>query len=88
MDDFLVFRKTKELYETNLRNLLQRFQVQGLTLNIEKCKFITQEVEFLGHMITPHGIKPIQKKIDAIKALPQPTNITELRSFLGIAQQL
>ena len=59
-----------------------------MTLNPEKCVFNTQEVEFLGHIITQDGIKPVTRKLEAIQQFKQQTNITELRSFLGMAQQL
>ena len=42
-------------------------------------------MEFLGHMVSKDGIKVDAKKIEAVKGWPVPTNLTELRSFLGLA---
>ena len=88
MDDFLVFGSTFEEYMGRLRALLKKFEEEGLTLNSEKCVFNAKEVEFLGHVITSTGIKPVNQKLEALTGFPQPSNITELRSFLGMAQQM
>lgn len=50
--------------------------------------FLPTEVEFLGHRITTEGITPLHSKVEAIQMFKIPANITELRSFLGMAQQL
>ena len=88
MDDFLVFGSTFEEYMGRLRALLKKFEEEGLTLNSEKCVFNAKEVEFLGLVITSTGIKPVNQKLEALTGFPQPSNITELRSFLGMAQQM
>ncbi|XP_042944520.1 uncharacterized mitochondrial protein AtMg00860-like [Carya illinoinensis] len=49
-----------------------------------KCVFRRQELEYLGHIITPQGVKVDDKKIAAMLALSRPTNISELRGFLGL----
>ena len=56
----------------------------GLTLNQAKCKLLLPSVEYLGHVIDQHGVHPSQEKVKAIKEAPEPHNISELRSFLGI----
>ena len=60
----------------------------GIILNIEKCYFRQTEVEFPGHKVSQHGVQLLREKLDAISDFPIPTSITELRSFLGMAQQL
>ena len=52
-------------------------------MNIEKCKLVNQEAEFLGQVITPERIKPIQRHIDTILNIPNPKNLEQLRSLLG-----
>lgn len=51
---------------------------------MSKCAFGKQELEYLGHIITHRGVKVDEKKIEAMVAWPRPSNITELRGFLGL----
>ena len=87
-DDFLVYGKTVKQLEERTEKLLQRFEKYGVTVNVRKCLFERTEMDFLGHSITKDGIKPLQSKMDAVKNFPQPTNITELRRFMGMANQM
>ena len=88
MDDFLVYGQTIEEHDARLERLLNRLAEHGVTLNREKCQFHQTQVTFLGHKISPQGIRPLQEKISALKNFPAPTNITELRRFIGMAQQM
>ena len=59
-----------------------------MTLNKEKCEFGKTTIKFLGHIITPEGISPDLHKTTAVKNMKQPSNVSELRGFLGMANQL
>ena len=87
-DDFLVYAKTKKELEDRTEKLLERFEKYGVTVNVRKCLFERKEMDFLGHRITKDGIRPLQSKMEAIRNFPQPTNITELRRFMGMANQM
>ena len=87
-DDLLVFGKNPEEHDERMQTLLRQLALNGVTLNTSKCKFNQTEVEFLGHHISPEGIQPVDNKLDAIKEFKQPQNVTELRRFMGMAQQL
>ena len=56
-----------------------------LKLNLEKCQFWMQRLPFLGHIITLQGIGPDPRKVEAIKKLIPPRNVSQLRLFLGLA---
>ena len=71
-----------------MHNLLQRFKENGVTLNLDKCEFHKTQKELSGHEISPIGIKPAIAKMSAITEYPAPTNLTELRRFMGMAQQM
>ena len=49
-----------------------------------KCNFGQQELEYLGHIVTCHGVKVDERKISAMVSWPQPQNVSELRGFLGL----
>ncbi|GBG89537.1 hypothetical protein CBR_g49327 [Chara braunii] len=44
-----------------------------------------EELEYLGHYVTPQGIRPLADKIEALRVWPEPTNTTDVRSFMGLA---
>src|SRR3984893_16007889 len=50
-----------------------------------ECEFSKNEISFLGHVINSDGIKMEPSKVDAVVKWPQPNNIHDLRSFLGLA---
>ncbi|GFX65906.1 retrovirus-related Pol polyprotein from transposon opus [Trichonephila clavipes] len=56
----------------------------GLKLNISKCVFGVTELIFLGHLITPDGIKPLPDKVQAVLDYKQPETVGSLRKFLGL----
>ena len=55
LDDILVFLEAFEMHFLYLRQVLQCFKVAGLKLKPSKCHFISQTVEYFGHLITPQG---------------------------------
>ena len=84
MDDILVTGASTEEHLENLDRVLGRLREVGLRLNRNKCQFMQTRVEYLGHVIDADGLHPTESKIKAIKEEPSPSNVTQLRSFLGI----
>lgn len=84
LDHVVVFGRTKEEHTHRLREVLRRISDAGLKLN--KCLFDVPEFSFLGHKVSAQGIAPLQTKVDALNAAPIPTDITQLRSFLGMVE--
>lgn len=84
LDDILVASRDEEEHTAHLKEVLQRLADNGLTLNISKCAFGQNTVTFLGYKVNQEGITPLPEKVQTIQEYPRPTNITELRRFLGM----
>ena len=80
--ELLVSGVTAEDHLANLRRLLQRLQDKGLRCRKEKCQFAQPSVEYLGHTLSSQGISK-GNKADAVQKMPEPHDVTSLRSFLG-----
>ena len=88
MDDVLLFGKNKEEHDVRLRAALEKLEAAGVTLNEEKCEFEKSRLLFLGHIINEQGIHADPNKTASIKNMKPPQNVSELRQFLGMANQL
>lgn len=88
VDDILIWGDTKEQHDSRVHAVLERAEKAGVTLNMAKCEFGREEVKFLGHIISAEGVKPDPEKTKAVQDMREPTNISELRSFLGMVNQL
>ena len=84
LDDILITGKTEEEHLQNIDEVMTRLEDEGLTLKKEKCQFMLDKVEYLGHTISADGLKPSESKTRAIVDAPQPQNVSQLRSFLGM----
>ena len=85
IDDVLVHGRTEEEHHERLIAVLEKLKTEGVTLNKDKCIFYTNVIHFLGQQ---NGVSPDKDKIRAIQEIPRPTNITEIRRFLGMINQL
>jgi hypothetical protein len=83
IDDILIFLKTKEGHLQDLENILRKLREYSLKASLSNCEFFCAKVTFLGFDITEHGLKMNEKKLETIKLWPYPTNLKELRPFLG-----
>ena len=88
MDDVLIFGKNVQEHDIRLEQVLLRIQAAGATLNQDKCQFHKSSLKFLGHLVDATGIRPDPDKTSAIANLPTPQNISDLRRFMGMINQL
>ena len=80
INDILVIGKTPKENLHNLDQLIHQLEQAGVTLKESKCTFVPPSVKYLGHIIDKNGLHPSKEKFKA----PEPWNITELKSFLGL----
>ncbi|MCG7874760.1 MAG: ribonuclease H family protein, partial [Candidatus Thiodiazotropha endolucinida] len=83
LDDMIVCGKTFEDMVKNLDEVFARLQEAGLKLKARKCQLFARKVNFLGHVISEDGICTDPKKTECVRNWPNPTNVKEVRSFLG-----
>ena len=88
MDDMLCEADDLDTCYNDARVLLQTCRENGITLGKKKFAFAATEVKFAGYIVSEAGVKSDPAKIDAIAQFPKPTNITEMRSFFGLVNQL
>lgn len=84
LDDIIIFSHSFEEHLKDLKRVLTRLRKHNLKIQIDKTEFVQTELQFLGHVITPDGIKPNPEKIQAIQNFPVPTNEKEIKQFLGL----
>ena len=85
MDDILIMSRNKEEHVKHVQQVLQKLKDNKFFINLKKCQFMNDAVEFLGHEITQEGLKPAMGRVRCIREWPTPTNASELRSFLGLS---
>lgn len=87
VDDILVEADTLEDLNDRLQNVLKRCRDKGIQLSLDKFD-AGKKIKFAGHIISDKGTQPDDTRLEAIANFKSPDNVTELRSFLGLANQL
>ena len=85
IDDILVYSKSEEDRERDLRIVLQTLRENKLFTKFSKCEFWLKEISFLGHIISEEGIRVDPSMITDILNWKRSTTVTEVRSFLRLA---
>ena len=84
-DDILIFSKTLDDHIEHLRAVLDVLRKEELYANITKCTFCTNKVVFLGFVVSAQGVEVDEEKIKAVRERAAPRNVSQVRSFLGLA---
>lgn len=88
MDDILIYGCTQAEHDRRLMTVLHKIKASRVTLNKDKCQFSRSTIKFLGHVIDGTGIHPDPDKVQAIMEMKNPSNVTEVRRFLGMVHQM
>ncbi|TID16590.1 hypothetical protein E6O75_ATG11708 [Venturia nashicola] len=83
LDDVMIYSKTRSEHVRHVREVLTRLRQFGLYSNLKKCKFFTEEVEFLGFIVNTSGVQMDRKRVATIAEWPEPKTYTEVQVFLG-----
>ena len=84
-DDILLMSESYEEHIELLKKVLSTLMRAGIKVKVSKCEFFKKRIAFLGHEISTEGIQKAPEFINKIKEYPKPSNVTEMRQFLGLA---
>jgi hypothetical protein len=87
-DDILIYSKTKEQHRDHLTQVCSTLRATSLYANVKKCSFYTDQVVFLGFVVSSTGVSADLAKIQAIVSWPEPKSIHDVRSFHGLADKI
>jgi len=84
-DDILIYSKSLDEHVEHIKCVLAVLRKEYLYANLEKCTFCTDKVVFLGFVVSAHGMEVDEEKIKAVHEWKPPQNVSQVRSFLGLA---
>lgn len=84
LDDIVVFAASLDEHDQKIFRLFRRLYDSGLRLQPEKCVFLSEEVSYLGHVISSDGVRPNPEKIKAVEHFPVPKTPKNIKEFLGL----
>lgn len=76
--------QVESLLTWELSNRSRRLEKHNVKLNDAKCQLFQAQVKYMGHILSKHGISPVNSKLDAIRLAPRPKDVSQMRSFLGM----
>ena len=84
LDDIIIFSKTEEEHFQHLEEIFIRLRKFGLKMKREKCSFFKKHIQYLGHLVSENGFKPLPEKLESIRKMPVPRTAKEVKQFLGL----
>ena len=87
VDDTMIWASTLEELKSRAVIILERCRDINITISLKKLE-LGRETTFAGHIVSNSGIQPDDSNYKAIAEFPTPTNVSKLRSFIGLANQL
>lgn len=84
LDDIIIFSTSLQEHIDSLRSVFKRLRETNFKIQLNKSEFLRREVAYLGHIVTPNGVKPNPDKIKAIKLYPIPSTTKQIKGFLGL----
>ena len=84
LDDVLIHSPDIETHLQHIRIFFQRLREADLKLKNSKCNYFKTHVQYLGHLVSGKGIRPLPEKLDSIKKMPAPTTPKEIKQFLSL----
>ena len=83
LDDIIIFSASTDEHLSHLRAVFNKIREHGLKMKLKKCNFFQTETKYLGFTINGEGIQPDPEKVEAIREMAAPSNVREVRGFIG-----
>ena len=84
LDDILIYSPDVATHLKHLEQIFGRLREVDLKLKMEKCSFLKRHIQYLGHIVSGDGIRPVPEKLNSIQNMPHPCTSTEVEQFLGL----
>ena len=85
LDDILVYSRDLVLHVAHVRKAFTILRHHSLYAKVSKCEFFKSSVHYLGHVVSENGLSLDPAKVQSVAQWKVPTNVSEVRSFLGLA---
>ena len=84
LDDIIIFSRTAEEHLSHIKQVLEKLQAAKLSMKFSKCHFFTNEIQYLGHILSTKGIQPLPLKTQAFQNIHPPKTPKQVHAFLGL----
>ena len=84
LDDIIILSKTTEEHLDHIKQVFEKLRSTHLSMKHSKCHFFMKEIQYLGHILSTKGIKPLPSKTQAIQNIHPPKTPKQLCAFLGL----
>ena len=81
LDDILIYSPDVATHLKHLEMIFQRLREADLKLKMEKCSFLKKHIQYLGHIVSGDGIRPVAEKLSSIQSMPHPYTSKEVNNF-------
>lgn len=85
LDDILIYSENPKDHVDHVKWVLDRLRKHSLFANLKKCSFHTNEVRFLGYIVSADGVRMEESRIESVQNWPEPTSVREIQVFIGFA---
>ena len=84
LDDIIIFSRTAEEHLHHIRQVFEKLQMAYFSMKLSKCHFLAKEIQYLGHILSNMGTRPLQPKIQFINNMHLPKTAKQVCAFLGL----
>uniref|UniRef100_A0A8P4K5A8 ribonuclease H n=1 Tax=Dicentrarchus labrax TaxID=13489 RepID=A0A8P4K5A8_DICLA len=84
VDDILIRSPTLDSHLDEMDHVLAQLTQAGAKVSLSKCQWCKTKVNYVGLLVGPYGVEPQVERVQGITNIKAPTNLSELRSFLGV----